>query len=560
MVALRHGSLDDYFSEFLAARSDLSGIAREDFRELVVRVVRALDEGHSCLPLSGEERTVLRTNPLVSDGAATPLVVYKQRLYLQRYFRYERRLAEQIKEMAAITFLPADDETLLSSYFPCLDAEIDRQKEAAELALRRALTILCGGPGTGKTTTIVKILAILLQTAGERPPTVALAAPTGKAAMRLNEAVGRSLNGLTLPERVRQAMPTTAFTLHRLLGARQGSPQFRHNRENPLAWDIIVVDEASMVDLAMMSKLVDAVKPGTRLILLGDKDQLASVESGAVLGDLLGSLPENTVELKKTYRFETGIKQLAEAVNAGDTAAAWDLLTLRQTVGVTLLSTGMIDFISNAYCPFLEAVQHSDKVDRREIFRLFNRFRVLCALHYGNRGVDFINLQVESALGRRGFPCRPGLWYAGRPVMINRNDYGLDLYNGDIGICLPNPENGHLQVWFERADGRMRCYLPSRLPSCETVFAMTIHKSQGSEFEEVLVVLPEEDHRILSRQLIYTAITRAKKVVRLTAEREVLCSALSRNIERVGGLADMLRTEGTAKRRGGGETIGKTVG
>ncbi len=560
MVALRHGSLDDYFSEFLAARSGLSGTAREDFRELVARVVRALDEGHSCLPLSGEERTVLRTNPLVSDGAATPLVVYKQRLYLQRYFRYERRLAEQIKEMATITFVSADGDSLLHTSFPRLDAEVDRQKAAAELALRRALTILCGGPGTGKTTTIVKILAILLQTAGERLPTVALAAPTGKAAMRLNEAVGRSLNGLTLPERVRQAMPTTAFTLHRLLGARQGSPQFRHNRENPLAWDIIVVDEASMVDLAMMSKLVDAVKPGTRLILLGDKDQLASVESGAVLGDLLGSLPENTVELKKTYRFEAGIKQLAEAVNAGDTAAAWDLLTLRQTAGVMLLSTGMIDFISNAYCPFLEAAQHSDKVDRREIFRLFNRFRVLCALHYGNRGVDFINLQVESALGRRGFPCRPGLWYAGRPVMINRNDYGLDLYNGDIGICLPNPENGHLQVWFERADGRMRCYLPSRLPSCETVFAMTIHKSQGSEFEEVLVVLPEEDHRILSRQLIYTAITRAKKVVRLTAEREVLCSALSRNIERVGGLADMLRTEGTAKRRGGGETIGKTVG
>ena len=542
MVALRHSSLDGYFSEFLAARSGLSGAAREGFCELVARVVRALEEGHSCLPLSVEERTALRANPLVSDGDATPLVVYKQRLYLQRYFRYERRLAEQIKEMATISFMPAGDDTLLLSYFPRLDVEIDRQKAAAELALRRALTILCGGPGTGKTTTIVKILAILLQTAGERLPTVALAAPTGKAAMRLNEAVGRSLNDLPLPERVRQAMPVNAFTLHRLLGARQGSPQFCHNRENPLAWDIVVVDEASMVDLAMMSKLVDAVKPGTRLILLGDKDQLASVESGAVLGDLLGSLPENTVELEKTYRFEAGIKQLAEAVNGGDTAAAWDLLTSRQTAGVTLLSTGMIDFITNAYGPFMEAVHRSDKIDRREIFCLFNRFRVLSALHYGNRGVDSINLQVESALGRRGFLCRPGLWYAGRPVLITRNDYGLDLYNGDIGICLPNSENGHLQVWFERADGRMRCYLPSRLPSCETVFAMTIHKSQGSEFEEVLVVLPEEDHRILSRQLIYTAITRAKKVVRLVAEEEVLRSALSRNIQRVGGLADLLRT------------------
>jgi len=542
MPAPRHSSLDSYFSKFLAARSGLSGAAREDFRELVARVVRALEEGHSCLPLSVEERKALGANPLVSDGAATPLVVYGNRLYLQRYFRYESRLAQQIKEMANITLMPTGDNTLLNSYFPPLDAEIDRQKAAAELALRRALTIVCGGPGTGKTTTIVKILAILLQTAGERLPTVALAAPTGKAAMRLNEAVGRSLNGLALPERIRQAMPTDAFTLHRLLGARQGSPQFCHNRENPLAWDIVVVDEASMVDLAMMSKLVDAVKPGTRLILLGDKDQLASVESGAVLGDLLTSLPENTVELEKTYRFEAGIKQLAEAVKAGDGTAAWDFLASRQTAGVTLLSTGMIDCISNAYTPFMEAVQRSDSVDRREIFRLFNRFRVLCALHYGSRGVDFINLNAESALGRRGFPCRPGLWYAGRPVLISRNDYGLDLYNGDIGICLPNPENGDLQVWFERADGRMRWYLPSRLPSCETVFAMTIHKSQGSEFEEVLVVLPEEDHRILSRQLVYTAITRAKKVVRLMAGQEVLRATLSRNIERVGGLADMLRT------------------
>ncbi len=541
MSELSFSPLDRYFAEFLAGRSGLAGAAKERFQELVARVSGALADGHSCLPVSEAEERFLSANPLVSDAGRTPLILNNHRLYLHRYFHYETRLAGQIRQMAAITLALKMDEALVNAYFNDAGPSIDWQKEAAKVALHRALTIICGGPGTGKTTTVVKILALLLQAGeGQRQPAMALAAPTGKAAMRLSEAISKNLNHLQLPDKVRNALPTSAGTLHRLLGVRRGSPQFRHNRDNPLGWDVVVVDEASMVDLAMMSKLVDAIKPGARLILLGDKDQLASVESGAVLGDFIRSLPENTVELQKTYRFEAGIKRLAEAINGADSATAWGLLKDSQTTNISLVNEGLIGFISEHYARFMAAANRPRPVNFQEIFALFNSFRVLCALHYGSRGVEPINRQVELALSRRGFPCRPDTWYPGRPVLITRNDYGLDLYNGDIGICLPDREKGELLVFFEGAGGRMRSYPPSRLPGCETVFAMTIHKSQGSEFDEVVVVLPEEDNRILSRELVYTAVTRAKKAVRLVAEKEILRLALSRNIERASGLADLL--------------------
>lgn len=541
MLDLNYSFLDRYFAEFLAGRSGLSGEPKERFQDLVARVSKALAEGHSCLPVSEADELFLMFNPLVSNGGATPLVMHKHRLYLHRYFHYETRLAGQIRCMATITMEKASAGPEIDAGFDDPGPTTDWQKEAVKVALCRALTIICGGPGTGKTTTVVKILASLLQTAAEPGDlSVALAAPTGKAAMRLSEAVSKSLNHLQLPEMVKTALPSTASTLHRLLGVRHGSPQFRHNRDKPLAFDVVVVDEASMVDLAMMSKLVDAIKPGTRLILLGDKDQLASVESGAVLGDFIKSLPENTVELQKTYRFEAGIKRLAEAINGADSGTAWGLLTDSKTANVALLDVDLIGFINTRYIPFMALANQPGVPDIAAIFAIFNSFRVLCALHHGNRGVDTINRRVELALMQRGYPCRPESWYPGRPILITRNDYGLDLYNGDIGICLLNPGNGELQVWFERAGGGWRSYPPSRLPDCQTVFAMTIHKSQGSEFDEVVVVLPEEDNRILSRELVYTAVTRAKKVVRLVTEKEILRLALARNIERSSGLAELL--------------------
>jgi len=290
-----------------------------------------------------------------------------------------------------------------------------------------------------------------------------------------------------------------------------------------------------------MSKLVDALKPGARLVLLGDKDQLASVESGAVLGDFIKSLPGNTVELQKTYRFDENIKKLAESINQGDSNAAWTLLTDPSAENTNILQSDLIRYITQQYAGYMEEVYRLPAVDVREVFVKFNSFLVLCGIHYGNRGVEGINRMVESSLARRGYDCRSDKWYPGRPVLITRNDYSLELFNGDIGICLPDRDSGSVQVWFEHSDGGLKSYSPYRLPRCETVFAMTIHKSQGSEFDEVLVVLPEEDNRILSRELIYTAVTRAKKVVKIVAEEQVFKQALSRNIERFSGLKDLLQ-------------------
>jgi exodeoxyribonuclease V alpha subunit len=465
-------------------------------------------------------------------------------LYFHRYYHYETRLAEQIGRLASLSYRPEGQDLPLDDLFSAPEAGAgcgsDGQKEAARLALGKALTIICGGPGTGKTTTVVKILALLLMATDEKPE-VALAAPTGKAAMRLSESIGNSLARLRLPAHIEAAIPTEARTLHRLLGYRRHSPQFRYNRQQPMGWDVVVVDEASMVDLAMMSKLVDALKPGARLLLLGDKDQLASVESGAVLGDFIRSLPDNTVELKKTYRFDDNIKRLAESVNAGDCERVLALLADPAVANVTVPPAGLIDYLGSRYALYMAEVYRYPETGIRRIFAAFNSFQVLCGVHYGNRGVEGINRGVEASLARRGFDCRPDHWYPGRPVLITRNDYSLDLFNGDIGICLPDLADGTVKVWFERPDGGLKSYSPYRLPACETVFAMTIHKSQGSEFDEVVVVLPGEDNRILSRELLYTAVTRARKSVRLVAERQVLIQALSRNIERFSGLADRLR-------------------
>ena len=533
--------LDIHFSKFLADRSRLSGVDKERFQQLVKNLTSSQEAGHSCLPVSEADSHLLQGVHLVTDGALTPLILRNSRLYLHRYFRYETRLAEQISAMAAVNFPFEERENLLGSLFKDTDPAPDWQKKAAKVALQKALTIICGGPGTGKTTTVVKILALLLLNATDHGLDVALAAPTGKAAMRLSESIGSSLAGLRLPEKIKAAIPVEAKTLHRLLGVNRHSQQFKHNQENPMGWDVVVVDEASMVDLAMMSKLVDALKTGARLLLLGDKDQLASVEAGAVLGDLIRSLPENTVELKKTYRFDDNIKQLAESINAGDSKRAWTVLSDPAALNVTILQAEQIDYVSEQYARYMEEVYRSPTPDVRKIFAVFNSFQVLCGVHLGKRGVEGINNRVELSLARRGFDCRSDSWYAGRPVLITTNNYSLDLYNGDIGICLPDPEEGSVKVWFERSDGSLRSYSPYRLPRCQTVFAMTIHKSQGSEFDEVVVVLPKEENRILSRELIYTAVTRAKKTVRIVSEQQVFEQALSRNIVRFSGLADLLK-------------------
>lgn len=539
MISSQNASfLDSHFARFLADKSGLSGKEKSEFRELVENLSMALGEGHSCLPVDVAQAKLLGKTTLVSDGGLTPLVLHRDRLYLHRYYIYESRLARQARSMAAQLHTFDNLAALLTQSFGAnRGGEVDWQKKAGEIALQRSLCIISGGPGTGKTSTVVKIIALLLTLLG-KDIHIALAAPTGKAAMRLRESISSSLQSLPFTADIIEAVPNEAWTLHRLLGVRRFSPQFRHSSHNPLSWDVVVVDEASMVDLAMMSKLVDALKPSARLILLGDKDQLASVESGAVLADLIASLPDNTVELQKTYRFDVNIKQLAAAINDGDAARAWSLLTDREIDNVSLLRGSLDSYIGKRYEAYMAVVAQLPEVGMQEVFRAFHRFQVLCGVRQGPHGVGGINMRVERYLAKKGYDSMTDVWYSGRPILITRNDYSLDLYNGDIGICLPDPIDTTMKVWFERPDGSVKGCLPYRLPRCETVFAMTIHKSQGSECDEVLVVLPPEDNRILSRELVYTAVTRAKQRVQVAVNQEVLQLTLARKIARHSGLAE----------------------
>jgi exodeoxyribonuclease V alpha subunit len=550
----------------MVKQSGLTGMAADRFALLIKRLSASLTAGHSCLPLTSEEEQDLRRSSLVSADITTPLppslaptalgrpwpsplVLWHGRLYLQRYFRYELRLAEQLKGLAAIHLEPTSLQAELTA---CFGPEQDNlQRQAAEMALQRPLALISGGPGTGKTSTVARILGLLLLTLGPELQ-IALAAPTGKAAMRLRESISASLATLPFSPSIKEKIPTSASTLHRLLGVRHHSPHFRHHHANPLPWDVVVVDEASMIDLAMMSKLVDALKPGARLILLGDKDQLASVESGAVLADCVQALPDNTVTLQKSYRFNPEISAFARAVNTNESAAAWSMLVsdppdTATNKSVQLLQEPLSDFIVARYIRYMEKVaallsnSSRQEDDIRQLFDGLNRFRVLCATKHGAKGVEILNRQVEQRLTAGNSPYQPDNWYPGRPVMILTNDYGLNLFNGDIGICLPDISTpGAFQVWFEREDGSLKGYQPYRLPTCETVFAMTIHKSQGSEFGEVLVVLPASDSPLLTRELIYTAVTRARNRVLIASDQTIFTAAIQRTISRSSGLQEML--------------------
>ncbi|WP_324046388.1 exodeoxyribonuclease V subunit alpha [Aeromonas caviae] len=449
------------------------------------------------------------------------------------------------------------------------------QKLAAATAAARPFAVISGGPGTGKTTTVAKLLAILVETGlqGGKAPAIRLVAPTGKAAARLTESIGAALQALDLPPEWVQAIPTEAGTLHRLLGVIPGRSQFRHHRGNPLHLDLLVVDEASMVDLPMMARLLDALPRHARLILLGDKDQLASVEAGAVLGDIccfieqgispaqadwlsrqtgyrLQGTPagarvrDSLCLLSKSWRFDqhSGIGQLARACNSGDGAAVeavWGAgfgdIRLHPWAGEAydaLIAQGVA-----GYGSYLKAARAGE--DPAAVFKAFNGFQILCALRDGPFGVTGLNERLELALAKAGLIQRDGDWYAGRPVMVVRNDHGVGLYNGDMGLCLPD-DTGRLKVWFEQPDGTLRALLPSRLPPHETVYAMTIHKSQGSEFAHTVLVLPDSPSPLLTRELVYTGITRAKVRLDLYGDRALLAQAVRKKTERYSGLAQRL--------------------
>ncbi|MEQ1636773.1 MAG: exodeoxyribonuclease V subunit alpha [Methylococcales bacterium] len=541
--------LDRAFAKFLGQRSGLKEPQKTAFETLLEKLSYEQTQGHSCIVIDASAQTLLlqsglatkvtvSLSPVTPTEPVLPLVIEENRLYSQRYWFYELRLAQQIIQKTQIHYSLINLDHALDRYFSVTPEHIDWQRAAAKMALEQAFTLIAGGPGTGKTTTVVKILA-LMQEFAQKPLHIALAAPTGKAAMRLQESIGHHKAGLPCPAEIKKNIPESVTTLHRLLGAKQNSPYFHHHAEKPLAHDLVVVDEASMIDLALMSKLVDALKPGARLILLGDKNQLASVESGAVLADLNAALPAQSLELKTAHRFDGPIKSLAEAINAQLPDRAWQILAT-QNNAVGLLNDNVIAYISKQQHPYLQLIKAGAAYPL--VYQAFMRFQALCANRLGSNSVMDINYQVEQHLAQQHFIQLSGLWYSGRPVLITQNNATLHLYNGDIGICLPDPEQpARLKVFFERPDGTVKTYLPARITHCETVFAMTIHKSQGSEFEEVLVILPDTMNPVLTKELLYTAITRAKKMVKLKTNLDIFNATIKQKVQRVTGLMQKLQ-------------------
>jgi exodeoxyribonuclease V alpha subunit len=534
-------------------------------------------------PSLADWQGILSASPAVSDGSRpTPLVLDHQRLYLQRMWQNECRVAAFFNHKPPDnTFDEATVRQVLDRFFPPMSGPADWQKVAAAVAMTYPVSLISGGPGTGKTTTVAKILASLVVISAGQRLHIQLAAPTGKAAARLSESLGQAIATLELDAEQKRLFPPEAVTLHRLLGAQPDTQRLRYHQGNLLPVDILIVDEASMVDLPMMANLIAALPSRAKVVFLGDRCQLASVEAGAVLGDicffvengysaarrsqlerLTGCvLPadargaEQTTGdglclLRKSYRFDdrSGIGRLANAVNAGDSGSALSLLNSGQEGDVTYLSLRnsedylrLLAGVAAGYRDYLLQIKAGESP--AIILKTFNRYRLLCALRDGPFGVTGLNSRIEQALMRAGLIQPPSdnaiRGYAGRPVMIVRNAPSLGLYNGDIGIMLRD-ESSQLRVYFALPDGSLKAVPLSRLPEHETAYAMTVHKSQGSEFDHTALVLPDQLLPVLTRELVYTAITRARRSLSIYANNNVLSYAITTQTQRRSGLIDRL--------------------
>lgn len=561
-----------------------------ELRPLIYLLSKKLSEGHVCIdpmalldsselpePLDqvvGDVAQLLGDSQLVSTacGPKRPMVWHRERLYLQRYFHYETVILERIKD-----FLDSERER-----FPAMKQALEMQRElirrlfgadenagsrpdfdwqmmAALLALVNQFTIITGGPGTGKTTTVAKILTILF--AVNPAAKVALAAPTGKAAFRMAESLKNT--HIELTEAVKEQFGRLEpVTLHRLLKAHGTSSKFRHHAGNPLRYDLVIVDEASMVDVTLFAKLLDAVGSNTQLILLGDKNQLASVEAGSVLGDLCHTqstmnvvtsekarfiqqflveaepsiphhlvveacpnpLAEHVVELQKSHRFsdEKGIGLLSKAIINNDQPVLQAFLLENIDDAITIDK----GYDAEKFHAFAEGYRaYIQEPDTALALKKLNDLRVLCAIREGDQGVYAVNRRIEGYLQEKKWLQPQNEFYENRPVMVLQNNPGLRLFNGDIGIVRKDAE-GSPKVWFEDASGALRAFIPGHIGAVETVFATTVHKSQGSEFDRVLVLLPNQPQLpIMTRELVYTAITRGKSHVLLQCTDEVLMAA-----------------------------------
>ncbi|QKV54553.1 exodeoxyribonuclease V subunit alpha [Comamonas antarctica] len=580
--------------------------AQEELHALWSRLPRPLARWQQALARSPLLRVAAHApdqgQPLVLGGPAhAPL------LYLRRYWDYERQVAAQItqRSMAVVPVEAAEVKQWLDRMFAPTPEAFDWQRLACAIALRGRFSVITGGPGTGKTYTVARLLALLFATAPEPERLrVALAAPTGKAAARLKQSIDASLKqldsslgGLLDLEALVQRVGA-ARTLHSLLGARPDTRAFAFHHGQPLDVDVLIVDEASMIHLEMMAALLDALPPAARVVFLGDKDQLASVEAGAVLGDLCRSaeaghytsataayalaaagqplpaacladagsalpLAQQTVMLRESRRFGGPIGQLAQAVNTGDSARALALLRAAeggvlhmregappQAVCQLAVARGQAAVNYQAFVqalaarPALTMAAEAHTAWVRSVLTAFERFRLLCAVREGDWGVAGLNRAIEKALAEQGAIAPRGEWYAGRPVMVTRNDAALGVYNGDIGVALPGAMAGSgLRVYF--MDGpALRAVGVSRLAHVETAFAMTVHKSQGSEFEHTALVLSAHAGSVLGRELVYTGITRARQAFTLMSQAPgLLASAIHSPTQRVSGLLGFLEQQ-----------------
>lgn len=496
-----------------------------------------------------------------------PLVWDKPYLYLRRYWANEQLIKAALNaRLQAPPIEIPDLRERLDHLFPSTNEQPDWQRVACALASRSRFTLITGGPGTGKTHTVLRILGLLqavrYDTHPNQPLRIRLAAPTGKAAARLGESISAGIDALPLPEAVRQTIPQEPTTLHRLLGPRPNSRLFQHNRQNPLHADVVVVDEASMIDQEMTARLLDALRAETILILIGDKDQLAAVEAGAVLGELCEGadagnyskatcawlteasgddvspwqsdngtdLQQHIVKLRKSHRFNhsSGIGALAEAIRLEQGARVTQLLKDDDpSTGLLELRHPLDNRLETAalagYRSYLETLTQKRPCGNdyaqltawvREVLNASSQYQVLAVIRNGPLGVNGLNERIVKRLAAEGLISKSQGWFEGRPVMVTRNDYELGLTNGDVGICLsvqlPDEKEPRLRVAFEQSNNRVRLFLPSQLETVESVFAMTVHKSQGSEFNKVLVVMPETMPSQHRREVLYTAVTRAR--------------------------------------------------
>ncbi len=579
----------------------------ETLKPFAYQVSKKLTEGHICLNLNeltdqGEDfpfsyatveemEAMLINIPLVSlpAGGKQPFILHHSRLYIQRYFAYETIILNRIREFAlnenrlyaeraaqveqhryTIQQLFLDNNATDSSLAD--QEQIDWQLAAALLGVIHNFSIITGGPGTGKTTIVAKLLGLLYAI----HPTlkVALAAPTGKAANRMAESLKNAdLNiDTSIKEKFQDLQPST---LHRLLKPKRDSPYFEYNRKNTLTDDVVIVDEASMIDVALFAKLLDAIGPHTRIILLGDKDQLASVEAGSLLGDLCQTqlkanalsekkvnlinsfipdrkrqinhdfirqgnthpLAERIIELKKSYRFSSdeGIGRLSKAIINNDIPSINSFLSNNDDDQVRIdrhYSPAVFENFVIGY------EQYILEQDIKLALQKFNKLKILCAVREGPHGLQETNEQVEEYLKSKGLLHLNAEYYLNRPLIITQNHYDLGLFNGDIGIIRPD-KNGILKAWFEDHNRELKSVIPASISESETVFAMTIHKSQGSEYDQVLAILPEKMNLpLLTRELLYTAITRAKSSVIIQASEAVIMQTANGQVKRASGIMD----------------------